>query len=295
MTHHEAFVSASFKENAAMEHELEHRLQHTEKAHLILLLQELAARHPQLLSEVSDLLEQVVLDSPSSFSDGNDGNDVNEKHTDEDWDYSGNLPSKLPTTPRSNLLPLDLEAYQQRFKQYSTIEVREESLQLVDQELVELLKETEARIDHHDYHAALDLFALLVNTRVAETNVELSPLFDRAIDEGMPMLETLLSEVSSQIMFDASITLSPLLSSPMRQQWLERLFALWLKRLDKYHKEEEIPEIILDIAWSDDVPQLRGLVMKELYYSEEHSNIVDLTRQYRARALDKFLKELPHV
>ena len=81
----------------------------------------------------------------------------------------------------------------------------------------------------------------------------------------------------------------------MRQQWLEQLFALWLKRLDTYHEEEEIPEIILDIAWSDDVPQLRGLVMKELHYSEEHSNIVDLTRQYRARALDKFLKELPHV
>jgi hypothetical protein len=278
-----------------MEHELKHRLQHTDKAHLILLLQELAARHPQLLSEVSELLEQVVLDSPSSFNGGNDANDVNAKHTDEDWDYSSDLLSKFPATPRSNLLPLDMEAYQQRFSQYNTIEVKEESLQLVDQELVELLKETEARVDQHDYHAALDLFALLINARVAETNIELSPLFDRAIDEGMPILETLLSEVSSHIMFDASITLSPLLSSPMRQQWLELLFALWLKRLDRYHEEEEIPEIILDIAWSDDVPLLRGLVMKELHYSEEHINIVDLTRQYRARALEKFIKQLPHV
>jgi hypothetical protein len=154
-----------------MEHELEHRLQHTNKAHLILLLQELAARHPQLLSEVSELLEQVVLNSPSSFSDGNDENDMNDKHTDEDWDYNGNLLEKFPALLRSNLLPLDLEAYQQRFSQYKTVEVKKESLQLVDQELVELLKETEARVDQHDYHAALDLFALLVNARVEETNV----------------------------------------------------------------------------------------------------------------------------
>ncbi len=278
-----------------MEHELEQRLLYTDKAHLILLLQELTVRHPYLLTDVSELLEQVVLNSPPSPHEGNGEHDLDEKYTDEDWDYNGDLLPTFQSAVRSNLLPLDLEMYRQRFMLYNSVEAQDEALQQVDQELIELLKEIEARVDQHDYHAALDLFSLLVDARVAEANAAFLPLFDRTIDEGMPLLETLLSEVSSHIMFDASITLSPLLSSSMRQQWLELLFALWLKRLDAYHAEEEIPEIILDIAWSDDVPLLRGLVLKELQYSGEHANIVDLTRQYRARALEKFLKELPHL
>jgi len=56
---------------------------------------------------------------------------MNDKHTDEDWDYNGNLLEKFPALLRSNLLPLDLEAYQQRFSQYNTIEVKKESLQLL--------------------------------------------------------------------------------------------------------------------------------------------------------------------
>jgi len=55
MTHHEAFVALHSRRTLRWSR-VEHRLQHTNKAHLILLLQELAARHPQLLSEVSELL-----------------------------------------------------------------------------------------------------------------------------------------------------------------------------------------------------------------------------------------------
>ncbi|HTK07698.1 MAG TPA: hypothetical protein VL485_11055 [Ktedonobacteraceae bacterium] len=278
-----------------MEPELEHRLQCINKTQLILLVQELTARHPQLLTEVSSLLEQVDVNTSSFFLEESGDEDVNEKKTDEDWDFNGEIGPTYKTLPRSRLLPLDLEAYQQRFASYDTIEIQEETYQQIDQELMELLKEGEERVDHRDYHAALDLFALLINARIAETNPALSPLFDQAIDEGMPTLETLLSEVSSHILFDTAIALSPLLSSPMRREWLERLFVLWLKRLDRYHSEEELPEIILDIAWSDDVALLRERVMKELHFSEEHTNIVDLTRQYRTRALEKFLKELPHI
>jgi len=41
---------------------------------------------------------------------------------------------------------------------------------------------------------------------------------------------------------------------------------------------------------------LRSLAQNELNNKEprgEHSNIVDFTRQYRTKALEKFLKELP--
>jgi hypothetical protein len=275
-----------------MEPEMEHRLQSTNKAQLILLLQELAARHPQLLSEFSEFFEQgASIAVPDGFNEP----ELTSERNEEEWDFSGNTPSTFQTTPPPAILPLNLENYRQRFVNYSTLEIQDETLKQVDRELIELLKECEARVDCRDYHAALDLFSLLVEARNAEVNPDLSPLFDRTIDEGMPILETLLSEVSSHILFDAAITLSPLLSPLMRQQWLERLFSLWLKRLDRYHNEEEIPEIILDIAWSDDAVLLRGLVLKELQYSQEHTNIVDLTRQYRARALEKFLKELPHI
>ncbi|MDQ6659953.1 MAG: hypothetical protein M3Z24_03180, partial [Chloroflexota bacterium] len=59
--------------------------------------------------------------------------------------------------------------------------------------------------------------------------------------------------------------------------------------------EEDLPEIMLNTAWSDDILLLHSLVQNELqrYPRPEHSNIVDLTRQYRTRALEKFVKELP--
>jgi hypothetical protein len=275
-----------------MEPELKRRLQHFNKTQLLLLLQELTARHPQMLADVNELLEQIDTNAATE-DDGEE--DVNEKKTDEDWDFNGEFPT-YKTLPRSRLLPLDLEAYRQRFARYDTIEMQEETIQEeIDQELLELLKEGEARVDHRDYHAALDLFALLINARIAETNPDLLPLLDHTIDDGMPVLETLLSEVSSHILFDTSVALSPLLSPPMRREWLTRLFTLWLKRLDRHYNEEELPEIILDIAWSDDVTLLHELTMKELHYPEENPKIVDFAHQYRMRALEKFLKELPHI
>ena len=83
----------------------------------------------------------------------------------------------------------------------------------------------------------------------------------------------------------------------MRQEWLVRLFVLWLRRLDAHHVEENVPEILLNVAWSEDVALLRSLIQGELQRQpvSERSNIVDFTQQYRARTLDKFLKELPRA
>ena len=81
-----------------------------------------------------------------------------------------------------------------------------------------------------------------------------------------------------------------------RRRWLERLFALWLKHLDAHRVAEDLPEIILNVAWNEDMLLLSSLVQNELQKQPggEHSNILDFNHQYRIRALEKFLKELPH-
>ena len=58
-----------------------------------------------------------------------------------------------------------------------------------------------------------------------------------------------------------------------------------------------MPGIMLDVAWSEDMPLLRNLAQNELQKQprSEHSNIVDFTSQYRTKALEKFLKELPRT
>jgi hypothetical protein len=172
-----------------------------------------------------------------------------------------------------------------------------ESQQSIGSDLLHLLQEAEVRADQHDYQGALDLYALVLDKRLLEQDTTLVSIFDRALDEVMPFLEALLSEASSSIMFDASISLSPLLTPVMRRSWLERLFSLWLKRLDLYRVEEDMPEIMLDMAWNEDIALLRTLIQDELQplRQSDHSNIVDFSRQYRVRALEKFLKELPHL
>ncbi|HLJ32946.1 MAG TPA: hypothetical protein VKU38_04810, partial [Ktedonobacteraceae bacterium] len=73
------------------------------------------------------------------------------------------------------------------------------------------------------------------------------------------------------------------------------LFHLWLKRLDAHRVEEDLPDIMLNVAWSEDILLLRTLTQNELqkHPRSEHSNIVNFTQQYRTKALEKFLKELP--
>jgi len=280
-------------EDAVMESELEHRLRQASKEQLVLLLQELTVRHPVLLTEIAEMLSQFS-DEAEDESDSEIDNEATEN-----WDFSGGDDDlvELRSIPRPSLPSLDLENRGQRINSYMQRLQHGESQQSIGSDLLHLLQEAEVRADQHDYQGALDLYALVLDKRLLEQDTTLVSIFDRALDEVMPFLEALLSEASSSIMFDASISLSPLLTPVMRRSWLERLFSLWLKRLDLYRVEEDMPEIMLDMAWNEDIALLRTLIQDELQplRQSDHSNIVDFSRQYRVRALEKFLKELPHL
>lgn len=270
-----------------MEPELALRLRHIDKEHLALILQELVAHHPILLTELGELLERYTR-TPSQELELTD-DDVTE-----DWDFSGNELTPIHASGPLTLPTFDVTAYQQRLKAYPPDDAEAPA---APDDLSVMLEEAQMRADQHDYQHAIQLYSLLVDERLAETNDARAQLFDHAIDTHLIELETLLSEASSNILFDAHTTFSPLLSPEMRVEWLKRLFALWLKRLDARRQEEHIPEIILNVAWSDDLSLLHQLVTAELQQSASHThmhaNIVNLQQEYRTRTLEKFLKELP--
>lgn len=267
-----------------MEPELEQRLQDTNKEHLILLLQELAARHPVLLPEMVGILEDFS--ELQSTLDDTDG-DITE-----DWNFGGDEHGTVHAFP----LPPNSEVQHVRIEEYTTRLSQENSLETMAETLTELLEEAEVRTEERDYYGTLDLYALLLDERLLERNVALTPIFDEAIDMATPAMEDVLCESSSNAMLDvATATLSPLLTASVRHRWLERLFTLWLKRLDTHRIEEDLPQIILNVAWSEDLLLLSSLAQNELQRQphSEHSNIVDFAGQYRTKALEKFLKELP--
>jgi hypothetical protein len=275
----------------------EHRLLNASKEQLITLLQEISVRHPVIFTDILELSEQFVYRATGEITEEIDIG-IDSEAT-EDWDFSGDddTLTELHPSSRSVLPSLDFEHKQQHINSYTERLQHGESQQSIGSDLLQLLREAEARADQHDYQGALDLYALILDKRVAENNGTLVYIFDKAMDESMPFLEALLSETSSSITFDTSIPAFPLLTPSMRHTWLERLFILWLKRLDLHQTEEDIPEIMLDVAWNDDVTLLRELVQNELQQQKkaEHSNIVDFSRQHRMRALEKFLKELPYL
>lgn len=296
-----------------MEPKLDRRLQHANREQLYLLLQGLLVRHPPLLTEIGEILDGLESltgaenirglqpfplrrDEAEYSADTNSNGNLDEEEATEDWDFSGDeLVTFHAPQPQPILLPLDLENYRLRLASYSERLQQGASSQEILDDLTELLEEAETRAEHHDYQSALMLYALVIHERLAEATPLLTDIFDRAIDDIMPILETLLSEASSNITFDLSNSLLPLLPNDERHRWLESLFALWLKHLDNHRIDECITEMLLNIAWNEDIPLLRQLVQKALSQQSQptHTNIVDFARQYRIRALEKFLKELP--
>lgn len=296
-----------------MESKLDRRLQHANREQLYLLIQDLLVRHPPLLTEVVEILDDLEhvtgaenirgmqpfplhLEADESYADGiNNGNQDDDEAT-EDWDFNGDeLMAFHNRQPQPILLPLDLDSYRTRITSYAERLQQGASSQQILDDLTELLEEAETRAEQHDYQSALILYGLVLDQRLSEENATLQGIFDKAIDDIMPILETLLSEASSNITFDLSSSLAPLLPTDERHRWLERLFALWLRHLDIHRIDESVTEMLLTIAWSEDVPLLRQMVQQELSQQPQpaHSNIVDFARQYRIRALEKFLKELP--
>jgi len=278
-----------------MESELEHRLRTSSKEQLIQLLQELAIRHPFLPGEMTALLDN----SPGQHSlpeSVNAPGDVDGDAPEDDWDFGSDEPVMMHTFHRPVQLPIEGESVGRNSGDFAALLSQQDTPQLLADTLTDLLDEAELRTEQNDYSAALDLYALLLDERLLERAPAVTPILDEAIDAATPTLEDLLVEASSNAMFDtATVALSPLLTSTVRHRWLERLFHLWLKRLDAHRVEEDLPDIILNVAWSEDIALLRTLTQNELqkHPRNEYSNIVNFTQQYRTKALEKFLKELP--
>lgn len=285
-----------------MKPEFEQRLHAASKEHLIQLLEELALRHPVLLTEITSMLENIAHELPQTEDTSDDTGDAGE--VSEDWDFNGDtqlhsLPSQQAALPTGN------EARNQHVDEFSTRLQQAETPQEFFDVLRDLVEDAVSYIGRGDDSTALDLFVLLIDERLLERKPDTVPLFDEMIDAGMYSLEALLGEVSSYTLFDVDTTvaLSPLLTPEVRHHWLARLFALWLKRLDMHRVEEDLPELLLDVARSEDMVLLRSLVQGEIQKQPHsanaahaaHANIVDFGHQYRSRALEKFLKELPRT
>ena len=304
-----------------IESELVHLLRTSSKEQLIQLLREIAKRHPDMLAEITALLDDPTrLSGPYSLrenqltphvpdtpkmpdaSDASDASDTSDDSDEvapvDDWDFGSDEPVMMHSLHRLVQLPAEGEGDTgtRNIDDFVALFSQQDTPQALAGTLTDLLDEAELRIEQDDYSAALDLYALLIDQRLLERTPAVTPMLDEAIDAATPALEDLLTEASSNAMFQAAtIALSPLLTDVVRYQWLERLFQLWLKRLEAHRVEEDLPDIILNVAWSEDILLLRTLAQKELqkHPRSEHSNIVNFTQQYRTRALEKFLKELP--
>lgn len=282
-----------------MKLEFEQRLHVASKEHLIQLLEELALRHPVLLTEITSMLENVAHELPQTEEASDDTGDTGDAgEVSEEWDFNGDtqlhsLPSQQATILTGN------EARNQYVDEFSTRLQQAETPQEIFDALQDLVEDAVSYIGRGEDSTALDLFALLIDERLLERKPDTVPLFDEMIDAGMYSLEALLGEVSSYTLFevDTTVALSPLLTPAVRHRWLARLFALWLKRLDTHQVEEDLPELLLDVARSEDMLLLRSLVQSEIQQQPhaDHANIVNFEHQYRSRALEKFLKALPRT
>ena len=278
-----------------MKPEIEQLLQKASREDLLSLVQELIAQHPNLLAEIASYLEP--LKKSEAFID--EGDEVEtEEEIEEDWDFSGDEQIVLHPHTQPVPFPLDAVTYRQRLEEFTAQLEHETSAPELMEILSRLIDEAISYVGHGDASSALELFALLIDKRLRDEKAALTTTYDEMIDAAMYTVEALLSEASSNALFDAErATLAPSLNAAERHRWLERLFALWLKRLELHRMEEDLPEILLDVAWSEDMLLLRSLAQHELQKQphSEHSNIVDFTRQSRTRALEKFLKELPRT
>ncbi|GCE47991.1 hypothetical protein EI42_05266 [Thermosporothrix hazakensis] len=267
-----------------MEPEPGSRLHYASKQQLLHVLEVLLARHPELQAEVAATLHS--LDAQPQEEDAWEA-----ERTLDAWDDDEVI--IIPSQKHPSLPPMDLGAYRQRIDNYPVRLEQKESLKVLRADLVELLHEAELRTVHYDYYNALGLYALILDARLSSRNTQIDRLFDEVIDEFIPSLAALLSEASNSVGYDTSFR--PLLSDEERTGWLKRLFAFWLKRLEQRRGDDELVEIMYDMAWNSDADLLRQLAEEELsrLKDEGPSNIVDFSRQYRTRLIERFLHGIP--
>lgn len=183
--------------------------------------------------------------------------------------------------------------------------------------LINLLQSAEAYANRNSYQQALDIYAQVIDTHLAAHETVLISFFERTINEFLPQLDILLVEASCLIIsepsqptdlsgkpdksdFNASpppipVILSPLLTPEIRRSWLKRLFALCLKCRDMYQIREQLQQMMVEVAWSEDVVFLHNLVESELHHAslDAHMHVSGIASQSHAHMLEKFLKELP--
>ncbi len=242
-----------------MQAKLEQQLHIIGKKQLIQLLQQLVTRHPALQGEMVSILQSIASNSDLSAEDGYTA------EVEEDWNFGGHertmvhgFPQTIDAAPSSETVQQVLATYAARLSQETT----SDRLMTI---LSQLLDAAAYYMERGESHAALELFTLLFDERLLERQPETVSVYDEMVDAATYSLNVLLSEASSETALDADGTiLSPKLIPDTRRRWLERLFALWLKRLDVHRVAEDLPEIILDVAWNEDMQLLRSMVQNEL-------------------------------
>ncbi|MDQ2904036.1 MAG: hypothetical protein ABI456_14185 [Ktedonobacteraceae bacterium] len=264
-----------------MEQELHSWLHFEDKEQLIYFLEELVRRHPFLRTEIADMLAGI----PGGAEPG--------EELTEDWDFSGEN-SYMP--PRSAPLPLESEIYRQRIEQYAARLQQGELLQTIIDDVADLFSEAEARAEYQDDAGALGIYALALDERLRERDAAFTSILDKALVSALPTMKSVLPRAARTSGPGGMLPAQPpLLTTNARWNWLERLFAFWLKHLDVRDVEEQVLGSILSVAWPEDMAPLWNLVQSELQKQPyaQHINIVDFTHLYRVRALEKFLQTLP--
>lgn len=176
--------------------------------------------------------------------------------------------------------------------------------------LINLLQSGERYANQNSYQQALGIYAQVIDIYLTTHEPVFIAFFERITDSFLPQLDRMLIEASSLIISEPSqpmdlaeipdklashanpvsipLTLLPLLTTEIRHSWLKRLFALWLKYRDKYRVCEQLQQIMIEVAWSEDIACLRNLVESELRHATLESRIM----ASQSHALEKFLQEL---
>jgi hypothetical protein len=272
-----------------MEPELMARLRALPREHLILLLEKLVARHATLSTDLLSLLD-----------------DLTALQADETIPFTvDDLAFHRTTVP--TLSPQEIDVYRQRITTYGAQFQAGTSLQALFDEIVYYLQGAGTLFDRGLYLPALEIYEIIFDTRLSLSERSLILIFDRAIDEYLPELGLLLTEMSSLVILDQSslsvssesegplgkTTFLPQLSISIRQNWLKRLFYFWLNRLDDRLVNEQILDILHETMWMEDRKLMQQLILDAIAESRScgHTNIVDFSQQSRIRHLERFMRE----
>ncbi len=301
-----------------MEQKLYQQLQASSHEQLVFLLEELSLHYPFLELDIATFLQNNSAPSEKAFAQkgpakvklletlsqtlitlGPDLDVEEEEDLTGGWDFSGNEPNTYhPLVQQSQPIPLDTIGYINRVAVYGQRLRQGEAPQIIIGDLTTILEEAARRGETRDYRGALLLYGIIIDERLRPHPEELYIILDEAIHIITPTLETLLNEAGSEEeLIDLNLAISPVFTSEERRAWIERIFYLWLVRLSRKIPDEELPLLLSNMLWTEDLPLIRELVQRELQKVtiEQHGNIINFALQYKEKMLDRFLKEIPEL